>query len=74
MAAPALRFYVHPTHDGRHAGHVVVGVEDPLAAALTFAERWHGDGDDVALMVTDCGTGRQVCFRIDLETGEASPC
>lgn len=68
------RFYVHPTADGRHSGHVVTGVEDPLAAALTFAETWHGDGEEVALMVTDCGSGRQTCFRIDLETGEAGPC
>ncbi|HEX8232505.1 MAG TPA: DUF5961 family protein [Caulobacteraceae bacterium] len=74
MPATEPRFYVHPTGDGRHAGHVVTGVDDPLAAALTFAEAWHGDGEEVAVMVTDCGTGKQVCYRIDLETGQAGPC
>ena len=74
MATAEHRFYVHPTDNGRHTGHVVTGVDDPLAAALTFAERWHADEAELAVMVTDCGTGTQVCFRIDLETGAAGPC
>jgi hypothetical protein len=73
MAETELRFYVHPT-DSRAAGHVVTGAEDALEAALTFAERWSDDAEELAVMVTDCATGRQTCFRIDLETGQAGPC
>ena len=45
-------------------------------AAFVFAE--HGlveaAGESVAIMVKDCDTGAQHCFRIDLETGASAPC
>jgi hypothetical protein len=69
------RFSVHGTDDAPSRGLMVEGVsfED---AALHFAENRHlePDGDEVSLFVEDCDTGERQCFRIDLATGEASPC
>ncbi len=75
-AAETRRFLVHPTHD-RGEGHVVADAADFQEAAFAFVERWspapEEDGE-VRLIVCDCETGRQECFSIDLERGEAAPC
>jgi hypothetical protein len=69
------RFCVHRAAEAPSRGEVVDGLnfED---AALAFVEVRHLElaGEDVSLMVADCETGEQQCFRIDLATGEASPC
>lgn len=75
-AAEPRRFLVHPCHE-RAEGHVVADASDFHEAALIFVERWGPAADaedEVSLIVCDCETGRQECFRIDLGTGEAAPC
>jgi Family of unknown function (DUF5961) len=73
---PARTFCVFSAHDGRKSGHDVEGrsYED---AALTFVESWHpaidADGE-VSVIVRDAESGREECFRIDVEHGEAAPC
>ncbi|MDB5494831.1 MAG: hypothetical protein JWP86_2168 [Phenylobacterium sp.] len=46
------------------------------AAALVFLEAHHpdADGDEISLLIEDCGSGERQCFRIDLATGETTPC
>jgi hypothetical protein len=67
-------FAVRSADEARACGLRVEGLsfED---AALHFLEDRHVDGDgEVHLMVEDCASGEQQCFRIDLETGESAPC
>lgn len=75
-AMPARRFSVHVGGDVRRRARMVEGLsfED---AALQFVEDVHPAADadgDAAVIVEDCETGEQQCFRIDLETGESAPC
>lgn len=67
-------FAVRSADEARARGRRVEGVsfED---AALHFLEDRHIDGDgELQLMVEDCASGEQQCFRIDLETGESKAC
>jgi len=70
------RFCVHGVVEAPSRGELVDGLnfED---AALAFVEVRHLEpdgGDEVSLMVADCETGEQQCFKVDLATGEAAPC
>ncbi len=70
------RFSVHSADDAPSRALLVQGAsfED---AALQFVEDAHPPadaGDQVSLLVEDCGSGERQCFRIDLVTGEAAPC
>lgn len=75
-AAQTHRFYVHASDAPRGEGRVIEEAETAEEAAFVFAE--HGlveaAGESVAIMVKDCDTGAQHCFRIDLETGASAPC
>ena len=45
------------------------------AAAAAFLEDWTGGEDrETAVIVRELDTGREHCFRVDLETGETEPC
>ncbi|MET3668118.1 DUF5961 family protein [Caulobacter sp. 1776] len=62
-------------------GHHARGVDEasPEAAAVAYLEDFAHDTDldddgDVALIVRDETTGREQCFRVDLETGRTEPC
>ena len=70
------RFYVHASDAARGAGRVIEDAASPDEAAFIFAEHGLADADreNVALIVKDCDTGAQHCFRIDLATGESAPC
>lgn len=59
------------------ARHVRRLIEDSFeAAALAYVEDLpHDLGDGEArVVVTDMATGREECFRVDLETGDAREC
>jgi hypothetical protein len=70
----ARRFSAHCTDESRVHAHSVPEATGFLDAAVTFAERWSSGVGEVSVTVTDCDTGEQQCFRIDLEAGEARPC
>jgi len=47
------------------------------AAAIAYVENMHvspGEGDEISIIVRDLDSGREHCFRLDLETGETRPC
>jgi len=71
------RFAVHPAAEDR-ARERAVEAESFEDAALAFLEQWSpeagAEGEDVALIVTDCENGRACCLRVDAGTGEAAPC
>ncbi|HEY3799417.1 MAG TPA: DUF5961 family protein [Caulobacteraceae bacterium] len=69
-------FRVHARHVDAHHAHTVAEVSFE-AAAVAYLEDLHqlpGDGGEISVIVQEVETGRQHCFRIDLESGEASPC
>lgn len=70
------RYRVHARHLESHHG---VTVEEPSfeAAVVSYVEA-HGvapdGGSELSVLARDLETGREHCFRIDLETGQASSC
>jgi hypothetical protein len=54
-----------------------IEAENPLEAALMFAETWvppeAGDGE-VRVIVQDCETGERQCYVVDLGEHDAEPC
>ena len=76
-AAPApRRFSVHARHVDSHHARIV---EEPSfeAAAVAYVEDFHplADADhEVSVIVRDLEDGREHCFRIDLQNGDAEAC
>jgi hypothetical protein len=77
MSDVQLRSYsVRARYDGRRAPQVIEEASFE-AAAVAFAEDWpHPEAGEasVAVLVQDLGSGREHCYRIDFDTGEAQPC
>jgi len=74
-AANDRLFSVHARHlDSHHAR--TVSEQTFEAAAVAYVEDLHALGDDaeISVIVRDVASGREHCFRIDLENGEAAPC
>lgn len=71
-----MPFTVRARHlHGHHAR--AVDEPSPEAAALAYLEDFAHDpedGEPVAIIVRDQDTGREQCFRVDLATGETTPC
>jgi hypothetical protein len=68
------RFHVHPC-ESRGEGHMVPDAETAEQAAMAFLEHWAPAEDgDVSVIVRDCETGRQDCFRLHVDTAEVAPC
>ena len=70
------RFSVHASEEVRARAHMVEGrsFED---AALRFVADQHPAADlfgEAVVLVEDCETGEQQCFRVDLGDGDAEPC
>ncbi len=70
------RFRVHARHIDGHHGRVLA---EPTfeAAAIAYVEDMHvspGEGDEISIIVRDLDSGREHCFRLDLETGQTRPC
>ncbi len=72
------RFRVHARHIDAHHARLV---EEPSfeAAAVAYIEDFdHGAGlsedHGMSVIVHEVETGHVHCFRIDLDTGDATPC
>jgi hypothetical protein len=70
------RFRVHARHIDAHHARLIA---EPTfeAAAIAYIEDLHvpaGDGDEISIIVRDLDSGHEHCFRLDLHTGETSPC
>lgn len=75
--APRRRFAVHAAEGGRHEWEMIMA-ESHDAAAVGYLEQ-HGPalGEDgaVRVIVTDCGSGEEHCFHLDVGDGaEPTPC
>lgn len=68
------RYFVHAAQDGRHRADTVLAATADQAA-VGFLEHWAEAGEvEVRVIVTDCASGEERCFRFDLEAGEAAAC
>jgi hypothetical protein len=70
------RFRVHARHIDAHHARVIT---EPSfeAAAIAYVEDLHppaGGTDEISIIVRDLDSGHEHCFRLDLQTGETSPC
>ena len=76
IAPKTRQFSVHARHvDRQHSRLVDEGSFE--AAAVAYVEDFHppvDDGSEISVIVREVTTGHQHCFRIDLESGETSPC
>ena len=69
-------FRVHARHIDAHHARII---EEPSfeAAAVAYVEHLHdlpGDAEEISVIVYEVESGHQYCFKIDLESGETSPC
>jgi len=72
----ARTFRVHARHVDAHHSRTLC---EPSfeAAAVAYVEDLHDfpcDGEAISVIVREIDTGHEHCFRIDLESGETSPC
>ena len=75
-AAQSHRFRVHARHFDSHHARVLVEASFE-AAAVAYVEDlapvWSED-QEISVIVHSLEDGREHCFRIDLQTGEAKAC
>ena len=69
-------FRVHARHIERHHARVI---HEPTfeAAAVAYVEDFAGapaEGDEISIVVHDIESGREHCFRVNLETGQTKAC
>ena len=78
MSATTTRRYVaHTVADHGHAAHLVPEARSFVEAALLYTEHWHPaavEDGALSVTVTDCESGEQHCFTIDVDTGDVGPC
>ena len=76
VAADIRPFRVHARHVDSHQARIVEEASFE-AAAVAYVEDFHppvDEDNEVSVIVQDLGDGREHCFRIDLDSGEAAPC
>lgn len=69
-------FRVHARHVDSHQGRIVQESSFE-AAAVAYVEDFHppvDDDNEVSVIVRDLNDGREHCFRIDMDSGEAASC
>lgn len=70
------RFSVHARHIDQHHARLLDEASFE-AAAVAYVEDFHppvADDDEIRVIVREVGTSHEHCFRIDLVTGDTSPC
>ena len=75
-AGETRQFRVHARNVGSHQARLVEEASFE-AAAVAYVEDFHppvDDGAEISIIVQDLDDGREHCFRIDLDSGEAAPC
>jgi hypothetical protein len=69
-------FSVHARHVDAHHARTL---QEPSfeAAAVAYVEDLHdlpGDGEEISVIVREIESGHEHCFRVDIGSGETSPC
>jgi hypothetical protein len=68
-------FSVHARHVDHHHARTL-SERSFEAAAVAYVEDLHDIGaeTEISVIVRDVASGREHCFLIDIDTGEAAPC
>lgn len=74
MDVPTPRYSAYASGLDQRPVHALPDAVSFIDAAILFAERWGGEAEELAVVVTDEATGERQCFRVDLVRGEAAPC
>jgi hypothetical protein len=74
QAGPRHRFSAHLGNEGPHARQWVAEADSFIEAAVQFAETVHVDESEVSIVVTECETGKDRCFLLNLGTGDVRSC
>lgn len=75
QAGPRHRFSAHLGGQGPHGRQWVADADSFIDAALQFAETVHiEDEGEVSIVVTECETGKDRCFLLNLGTGDVQSC
>ena len=75
-ASETRQFSVHARHVDHHHARLLDEASFE-AAAVAYVEDFHppvGTENEISVIVREVSSGHQHCFRIDLESGETSPC
>jgi hypothetical protein len=75
FAGETRQFSVHARHVEAHHARLLEEASFE-AAAVAYVEDLHalGDEHEISVIVREVGTGHEHCFRIDLASGETTPC
>ncbi|MDP1601100.1 DUF5961 family protein [Phenylobacterium sp.] len=76
VAGETRPFRVHARHVDGHQARIIEEASFE-AAAVAYVEDFHPPVDadnEVSVIVRDLDDGREHCFRIDLDSGDAAPC
>jgi hypothetical protein len=76
VAGETRQFSVHARHVDSHHARILEEASFE-AAAVAYLEHFHPQmtGDRlISVIVREVDTGREHCFRIDLDSGETAPC
>jgi hypothetical protein len=70
------QFSVHARHVDSHHAHVVKEASFEAAAIAYIEDFSHfpGDEPEISVIVRDVASGHEHCFRVDLGSGETTPC
>jgi hypothetical protein len=77
-AESTRRFRVYAKHVDAHHARLIEETSFE-GAAVAYLEGFHlpapvDEGEAYRVIVHDVQTGREHCFRLDLDTGETTPC
>jgi len=70
----AHRYAAHVRDEGPGSRQWVAQADSFLDAAVRFAETAQLPEGEVSIVVTECETGKDRCFIIDLSVGEINAC
>jgi hypothetical protein len=68
------RYSAHARDEGVHSRAWVAEADSFLDAAVRFAETAHVPDGELSIVVTDCDSGKERCFVIDLASGQVEAC
>lgn len=75
-AGETRQFSVHARHVNSHHARVLEEASFEAAAAA-YVEDFHppmNDEHEIAVIVREVETGHELCFRIDLDSGQTDSC
>lgn len=68
------RYSAHLRDEGVHGRQWVADADSFIDAAVRFAETVHVDDGDVSVVVTDCESGKDRCFLVNMDSGDVKAC